>query len=154
MKVPQMFRLEGDLEGKTEELLGDMPKKSITLDSSNRIHYCFGDYRWYLEYGLPKHEDEWVLAGNYELSEKAKEIISKMLEPVVDLLNLRKSNYSLEKDNARKILDRYTTRFLRRSKKVEDEKYGSGKATFYKRGNVIIELREFDEIDFGIVKPA
>ncbi len=155
MKLPKIFILEKSLETKTEELLvpKDPKKVDVTFSDYTQIRYTTEGTSWAIDY---EEEKKWV-SSNKEFGEQkwfkddkldklAETILKNRINPLVELLNLKEKDYSIENDNFRTILDRHATKVLESTKGLEDKKHGKCYTFLYEKGNLMIELKEYDRI--------
>lgn len=88
---------------------------------------------------------------NSKLDKLAESILKSRINSLIELLNLKENDYSIEKDNFKSILDRYATQVLEGEGSVEDEEHGKCDTFLYEKGNLTIELKGFDKINLGRV---
>lgn len=161
MKLPKTFVPEKDLESKTEGLLTpkDPKKIDVTFSDYTQIRYTTEGTSWSIEYEGPKSKSKWVLYDkdfyenkwfkDNELDDLSRKILKNMIAPLVELLNLKENDYSVEKDNFKSILDRYATKVLESKKGLEDKEHGKYKIILYEKENLTIELKEFEKTSLG-----
>jgi hypothetical protein len=161
MKLPKTFVPEKDLESKTEGLLTqkETKKKDVAFTDYTQIRYTTEGTSWSIEYEGRKSKSKWVLYDKdfYEnkwfkdndLDDLSRKVLKNRIAPLVELLNLKEKDYSLEKDSFKSILDRYATKVSENEYVMEDKEDGKCNLTLYEKDNLMIELREFEKINLG-----
>ena len=165
MKLPKIFIPEKNLEIKTEELLiqKDPKKVNVTFSDYIQIRYTTEGTSWAIEYGFNLEEYQWILS-NKEFGEQrwfkdrldklAKTILKNTINPLIELLNLKEEDYSIEKDNFKSILNRYATKVFEGKDGIKDKEYGECCTILYEKDNLTIELKEFEKIKLGRIEPG
>lgn len=161
MKIPKIFVPEKDLETKTENLLkpSDPKRVDVTLCDYTQVRYSTEGTSWVIEYETHKRKSKWMLYDkdfyeqkwfeNQKLNKTAENILKNRLSSLIDLLNLKEGDYSIEKDNFKSILNKCATKIFENKDVMEDKEDGKCNLTLYEKDNLTIELREFERIDLG-----
>jgi len=161
MKLPKTFVPEKDLESKTEGLLApkETKKKDVAFSDYTQIRYTTEGTSWSIDYEGRKSKSKWVLYDkdfyenkwfkDNELDDLSKKVLKNRIAPLVELLNLKENDYSIEKDDFKSILDRYATKVSENEYVMEDKEDGKCNLTLYEKDNFRIELREFERINLG-----
>ncbi|MDP2908850.1 MAG: hypothetical protein Q8N77_03515 [Nanoarchaeota archaeon] len=157
MKIPQIFLPETSLEDKTRELLHPS-EEVIIINSYKRMKYSKHGTDYMLEYVHKEIEGEvWELWDKEfhevrwyrrEIDSAAEEVLECLLQPVVELFGLKERDYSLAKDNAKKVLERFALKDERKKRRIKDKLYGQGSVTLYRKGCKLIKLKEFYQLDW------
>lgn len=158
MKIPQIFLPETNLEDKTRELLHPS-EEVIIINSYKRIRYARNGVDYMLEYVHKEGEKEkvWELWDKEfhevrwyrrDIDRQAEEVLECLLQPVVELFGLKEKDYSLAKDNAKNILERFALKDERKKKRIKDKLHGKGSVTLYRKGCKLIKLKEFYQLDW------
>lgn len=119
--------------------------------SQHRLNHLleYEGHQWVL-YDKEFGEQKWF--ESKELSKLAENILKNRINSLVELLNLKEKDYSIEKDNFKAILDRHATKVLESKESIEDKEHGKCYTFLYEKGNLMIELKEFEKINLGRVE--
>jgi len=161
MKLPKTFVPEKDLEEKTEELLAlkNPTKLNAEFTDYKQIWYSTEGTSWVIEYEKHDPNKVWVLYDkdfyeqrwyeNSNLDDRAEAILKNRMKPLIELLGLKENQYSVKKDNFRSILEKHANKISEEKFIIEDKDYGECDLTIYKKGNMLIELKEFKRVYLG-----